>query len=150
MSDFKDQQALSDGFPAQSGMIYEGMRPESQRDLWETRRERQLGSQDTQMGQFLEGLEDPERAGFMGRYSEPDLSAEEADRAYQGSEQQMMNREAFARQEAKDEWARISDIYAHSEAEGQVGLRYEEDFDRAYQGSEQQREDEARYRRGGK
>jgi len=67
MSEFKDQQALSDGFPAQSGMLYEGMRPESQRDLWETRRERQLGSQDTQMGQFLEGLVDPERAGPVDR-----------------------------------------------------------------------------------
>jgi len=77
MSEFKDQQALSDGFPAQSGMIAEG-----------------TGG----MRQFWEGLEDSEKAGFVGRYGEPALSAEEeADRAYQGSEQQKVDEARYRR-----------------------------------------------------
>ena len=112
-----DRDVMMDGFPAQSGMMVENIRRSQERDR--QMRER-LPEGTGGMRQFWEGLEDsenaglvgrvskgaglstdlitPKRAGFVGRYSEPGLSAEEeADRAYQGSEQQKVDEARYRR-----------------------------------------------------
>ena len=120
MSDFKDQQALSDGFPAQSGMI--------------SRNIREYGTQNPS----------PEIDGG-GRIMGPGEAAKYVNRVVDARTRE--DHRAYVKR-ARDFYRELEPTLSEDQVR-EMAKSAQEDFDRAYQGSESERQkvNEARYRR---